>query len=182
MLGAEHARAGASSNSRKPTRLPGLAHEAIAFIAKLYAVESKVKDRAPDEKLAARQAEAVPVLGEFKLWLEGHYPEAVASGDHSAKRSTTPSATGMRWFATATTAYWSPTTMPPSARCAVATKRSLCTPSSSVCKHWKLVSASTRHGRPFRAIAALTGSTPDRRRGFDTARRERPAQREGCRL
>ena len=91
-------------------KTPGvLAHEAIAFIAKLYAVESKVKDRAPDEKLAARQAEAVPVLGEFKSgWratTRGRRP-----GDHSAKRYTTPSATGMRWFATATTAYWSPTT------------------------------------------------------------------------
>ena len=55
-------------------KIARLAHEAIAFIARLYEVESKVKDCPPDEKFAARQAEAVPVLANFKQWLDGHYP------------------------------------------------------------------------------------------------------------
>ncbi len=47
---------------------------AVAWIAKLYRIEATIRGRPPDEKLAVRQAEAVPVLTEFRRWLEGHGP------------------------------------------------------------------------------------------------------------
>ena len=59
---------------------PGLAADALKWIAKLYAIESGIKERPPDEKLKVRQAESVPVLAQFKLWLEGHYPKLLPQG------------------------------------------------------------------------------------------------------
>jgi transposase len=53
---------------------PGLAHEALAFIRNLYEIEARIKDRPPDKRHAARQAESVPILASFKTWLDGHYP------------------------------------------------------------------------------------------------------------
>src|ERR1035437_7237021 len=47
------------------------AHEAIDWIARLYAVEGGVADEPPDKKCAIRQAQSAPVLGEFRTWLEG---------------------------------------------------------------------------------------------------------------
>lgn len=61
-------------------KTPGLAHKALAFITKLYEIESGIKHRPPDEKLAIRQSEAVPVLADFKVWLEGHYPKLLPKG------------------------------------------------------------------------------------------------------
>jgi transposase len=58
----------------KTQKTPGLAAQAVAWIAKLYRIESAIRGRPPDEKLAVRQAESVPVLSQFRLWLEGHYP------------------------------------------------------------------------------------------------------------
>jgi len=56
---------------------PGLAHEALAFIGKLYQIESRIKDRPPDEKKAVRQSEAIPVWDDFKIWCESHYPKVL---------------------------------------------------------------------------------------------------------
>jgi transposase len=55
----------------KTQKTPGLAAEAVAWIAKLYRIEAAIRGRPPDEKLAVRQAEAVPVLSDFRMWLEG---------------------------------------------------------------------------------------------------------------
>ena len=38
-------------------------------IAKLYAIEAGIRGKPPDERLAARQARAGPLLIEFKAWL-----------------------------------------------------------------------------------------------------------------
>ncbi|MBU7436261.1 IS66 family transposase [Paraburkholderia fungorum] len=54
----------------KDQKEPGLAAQALQWIAKLYAIESRVKDQAPDIKLVARQTEALPVLAQFLQWLE----------------------------------------------------------------------------------------------------------------
>ncbi|MEO7851860.1 MAG: IS66 family transposase [Rubrivivax sp.] len=54
-------------------KAPGLATEAIGWIAKLYEIEGRIKDEPPDKKLLARQAESVPLLSDFKRWLDGHY-------------------------------------------------------------------------------------------------------------
>jgi transposase len=64
----------------KTQKTPGLAAEAVAWIAKLYRIESAIRERPPDEKLAVRQAESVPVLSDFRMWLEGHYPKLLPQG------------------------------------------------------------------------------------------------------
>ncbi|WP_051103774.1 IS66 family transposase [Paraburkholderia sp. WSM4179] len=51
---------------------PGLAAQALQWIARLYAIESRIKDHTPDIKYAARQTEALPVLKQFRQWLEGN--------------------------------------------------------------------------------------------------------------
>jgi transposase len=56
---------------------PGLAAQALAWIAGLYAIETTIKDMAPDHKLTVRQTRAIPMLTEFRRWLEGHLPELV---------------------------------------------------------------------------------------------------------
>lgn len=64
----------------KVQKPPGLANEALRFIARLYEIEGRAKERPPDERLALRQAETVPLLAEFKRWLEGHYPQLLPQG------------------------------------------------------------------------------------------------------
>ncbi|SAL04826.1 transposase IS66 [Caballeronia calidae] len=51
---------------------PGLAAQALQWIAQLYAIESRINHQTPDIKHAARQAEALPVLAKFRQWLEGN--------------------------------------------------------------------------------------------------------------
>lgn len=64
----------------KTQNTPGLAAEAVAWIAQLYRIESAIRGRPLDEKLAVPQAEVVPVLSEFRIWLEGHYPKLLPQG------------------------------------------------------------------------------------------------------
>ena len=64
----------------QPQKTPGLAHEALAFIAKLYEIEAAVRGQSPDEKYLKRQSEAVPLLTDFKAWLEGHYGKLLPRG------------------------------------------------------------------------------------------------------
>ena len=64
----------------KTQKTPGLAAEAVAWIAKLYGIESAIRGRPPDQKLVVRQTESVPVLSDFKAWLEGHYPTLLPQG------------------------------------------------------------------------------------------------------
>jgi len=64
----------------KTQKTPGLAAEAVAWIARLYHIESRIKDEAPDKKLEIRQGESVPLLSDFKVWLEGHYPKLLPQG------------------------------------------------------------------------------------------------------
>ena len=64
----------------KTQKTPGLAAEGVGWIAKLYRIESAIRGKPPDEKLQVRQAAAVPVLAEFRRWLEGHYPTLLPAG------------------------------------------------------------------------------------------------------
>ncbi len=57
----------------KTQKTPGLATDAIAWFAKLYEIESQIKEEPPDKKLQIRQEESVPLLSQFKRWLDGHY-------------------------------------------------------------------------------------------------------------
>jgi transposase len=64
----------------KTQKTPGLAAEGVGWIAKLYRIETTIRGRPPDAKLQVRQAEAVPVLTDFRRWLEGHYPTLLPQG------------------------------------------------------------------------------------------------------
>ena len=64
----------------KTLKTPGLAVEAIAWFAKLYEIESRIKEVPPDQKLLIRQAESVPLLLDFKRWLDGHYGTLLPQG------------------------------------------------------------------------------------------------------
>jgi transposase len=64
----------------KHQKTPGLAHEALQFISQLYEIEAKIKHKPPDEKYRVRQAETLPLLEKFKVWLEGHFPSLLPQG------------------------------------------------------------------------------------------------------
>jgi transposase len=64
----------------KTQQPPGLAAEALRWIGKLYEIESRLKTEPPDKKLELRQSESVPVLADFKRWLDGHYPSLLPQG------------------------------------------------------------------------------------------------------
>lgn len=64
----------------KTQKTPGLAAEGVCWIAKLYRIESSIRGRPPDERLRVRQATAIPVLTDFRRWLEGHYPTLLPQG------------------------------------------------------------------------------------------------------
>jgi transposase len=51
-------------------KTPGRAHTAIAFIKKLYAIESQIRRLKDDEKLKQRQAQSRTILAQFKAWLD----------------------------------------------------------------------------------------------------------------
>ena len=52
----------------------------MKWFAKLYEIESGIRAEPPDKKLKVRQAQAVPVLADFKRWLEAHYPSILPQG------------------------------------------------------------------------------------------------------
>ena len=45
---------------------------ALGYIRKLYAIEREIKDRNEADRYQVRQAMSVPLLNEFKAWLEKH--------------------------------------------------------------------------------------------------------------
>ena len=47
-----------------------LAREALDRIGQLYAIEERINGKPPDQRLRIRQAEALPLLDDFKVWLE----------------------------------------------------------------------------------------------------------------
>lgn len=51
-------------------KTPGRAHTAIAYIKKLYAIESQIRRLKNDEKRALRQDQSRKVLAQFKSWLD----------------------------------------------------------------------------------------------------------------
>jgi hypothetical protein len=51
-------------------KTPGRAHTAIAYIKRLYAIESQIRRLKNDEKRALRQDQSRKVLAQFKSWLD----------------------------------------------------------------------------------------------------------------
>ncbi|MDH5232362.1 MAG: IS66 family transposase [Gammaproteobacteria bacterium] len=52
----------------------GKAHQGLAFINKLYAIETEHKDATSEQKLKIRQEHAKPIIDQFKTWLEKSVP------------------------------------------------------------------------------------------------------------
>ncbi len=57
-----------------PPGKSGHAAQALAFIARLYAIEKNHRDRSEAERLRARQSESGAVLLEFRAWLDAVRP------------------------------------------------------------------------------------------------------------
>ena len=57
-----------------------LAHEALARIASLYAVEADVRGKSPAHRLAARRALSKPIVVALKAWLEAQLPHLPGRG------------------------------------------------------------------------------------------------------
>jgi transposase len=51
-------------------KLPGRAHEALAFIRALYRVERQSRQLTDDDRRQQRQERSVPILTQFKAWLD----------------------------------------------------------------------------------------------------------------
>jgi len=54
---------------------PQLSHTAITWIKLLYDVEKQIKELSADQKQAERQKKSVPILNDFKQWLDEITPE-----------------------------------------------------------------------------------------------------------
>ena len=65
----------------QPKGKVGRADWAVAHIQKLYRVEAQISDKTPAEKYALRQLQALPLLSEFKVWLD-------KSAQHTNPKST----------------------------------------------------------------------------------------------
>jgi transposase len=58
-----------------------IAAEALQRIRQLYAIESEIRGRPPDERKQTRQARARPVLEAMQLWLEANYSKLSRKSD-----------------------------------------------------------------------------------------------------
>lgn len=67
----------AASGKNKKT---GKANMAVSMIAKLYAIEKRIKDLKPEEKYAARQAESLPQLNKIRQWLDNTLHSTLPKG------------------------------------------------------------------------------------------------------
>src|SRR5262249_10546215 len=56
---------------------PARAHQALAWIKELYAVEEKARKLSADERKRLRQAESKPVLQKLKAWLDEQGPKVL---------------------------------------------------------------------------------------------------------
>lgn len=63
----------------KQSKKPGLAAQAIRFYKKLYHIERQAKEEGmlPEQRLALRQKHSLPIMQEFKSWLDEHQPLVV---------------------------------------------------------------------------------------------------------
>ncbi len=66
----EASKAAAPSGKNKKKGAVSKADVAIGMIRKLYRIEGKIKDLAPEQKKEMRQQLSVPLLDEFKVWLD----------------------------------------------------------------------------------------------------------------
>lgn len=75
-----HARRRFVDAARFSSRKNGRAQHALVFYQKLYAIEARCKNASPEERFQIRQRESVPILTEFKAWLDQTHLEATPTG------------------------------------------------------------------------------------------------------
>jgi len=63
----------------KPPAKARHALRAVQFFKTLYTIERRIKDKPPDERLAVRQRESIPVLEQFKAWADKLHPKVAPS-------------------------------------------------------------------------------------------------------
>jgi transposase len=61
-----------------------VAKEAIQRIGELYAIESEIRSRSPEERRAVRQARSQPLLDSMRAWFESRLPELSRKSDTTA--------------------------------------------------------------------------------------------------
>ena len=65
-----HARRNFEKIYKATKKKEGLSKKALQFFKKLYAIESEIRKKAPDERQSIRMAKSKPILDEFKIWLD----------------------------------------------------------------------------------------------------------------
>jgi transposase len=67
-----HARRKYDEALKAESKNKGRAHKAISFISQLYKIESQAKNKklSPEERYQLRQEKALPILTQFKVWLD----------------------------------------------------------------------------------------------------------------
>lgn len=51
--------------------------QALSFIQRLFAIEHRIREAEPDERLRVRQTESAPVVEDFRAWLDETLPKVV---------------------------------------------------------------------------------------------------------
>lgn len=114
-----------------------VATEALVRIARLYAIEKEIRGRSPDDRRIARQELSVPLVADLRHFLETNLARASKKGKLAdAIRYALTRWTGLSRFLDDGRIEIDSNTVERSIR-PLATRVSLCVPSSSVCKHWK---------------------------------------------
>ena len=154
---AENARR--KAQGKTPAPISPLALEAVRRIDALFEIERSINGQSAEQRRAVRQELSAPLVADLESWMREQRAK-LSRGNDVAKAMEYML---KRW--TAFTRFLDDGRICLSNNAAeralrgIAVLESLCTPSSSVCKHWKCVRRqSTRHGRPFRATAVLTAS------------------------
>ena len=138
-----------------------IATEALVRIAPLYAVEADIRGLSADERRQARQRRSKPLVDALRLWLEAQL--AAVSGKSTiaeAIRYALSRWDGLTRFLDDGRIEIDNNAVERAIR-PIAMRESLCTPSSSICKHWKRV-----------RVGDATRATFSGHRRFDRLRRQ----------
>ena len=138
-----------------------IATQALVRIAALYAIEADIRGLSADERRQARQRRTKPLLDDLRLWLEAQL--AAVSGKATiagAMRYTLSRWDGLTRFLDDGRIEIDSNVVERAIR-PIAVLKSLCIPSSSVCKHWNRV-----------VVSDATRATFSGHRIFDRLRRQ----------
>ena len=67
-------------DAAKARKNPGAAHQILAYIGKLYAVERQIRNQTPEIRKAVRDERSAPVLQTIKAWLDAKVTKTLPKG------------------------------------------------------------------------------------------------------